>query len=76
MRKSEIVVGGQYLARISGKIVTVCVDAIVDNTDRMPYYRSNHASYRVTNLATGRKVTFRSAAKFRGVAEPVKGVSQ
>lgn len=70
MRKSEIVVGGHYTARVSGKFVTVRVDAI-----RVEYgsqFRGTRevSIYDVTNLTTKRRITFRSAAKFRS---PVKG---
>lgn len=73
MKQNEIKVGGTYLARVSGMIVPVRVDAI---RERMaaPYNRPRKAmAYDVTNLATGRKTTFRSAAKFRGpVPAPVE----
>lgn len=49
MKKSEIIVGGHYIARVSNKFVTVRVDTIRE-TD----------TYVVTNLTTGRKTTFRS----------------
>ena len=61
MKKSDIVVGRYYQARISGHFVTVRVDEIV-----LPIRlcrRGTH--YRVTNLRTGRNLTFRSAQKFR-----------
>ena len=45
MLKNEIKVGAHYLARVSGRLVTV--------------------RYGVTNLATARRTTFRSAQKFR-----------
>ena len=77
MKKSEIKVGGLYLAKVSGKLVTVQVDAIHDVKDTSRYNvsgRPRKASnrYDVTNLSTGRKTTFRSAAKFRGEAKPPK----
>lgn len=61
MKKAEIKVGGHYTAKVSGKLTTVRVDKI-DATAMDPY--------RVTNLATGRKVAFRSAMKFRSEAKP------
>ena len=62
MKKNEIKVGGLYLAKVSGKITTVRVDAI-----RKGGFTSggSQTAYDVTNLKTGRKTTFRSAAKFR-----------
>lgn len=61
MKKAEIKVGGLYTARVSGRHVTVRVDAIdsVRSCEREMTY------YRVTNMSTGRKTTFYSAAKFR-----------
>lgn len=69
MKKDEITVGGQYLAKINGKIVTVRVD----NTHTTSLGAGKTTTYYdVTNLRTGRKTVFRSAAKFRGPAEPYK----
>ncbi len=61
MKKAEIKVGGHYIAKVSGRIVTVRVDAIRECGG----YDHNRPVYDVTNLTTGRKTTFRSAAKFR-----------
>lgn len=60
MKKNEIQVGGHYVAKVSNRLVTVRVDAIREGPVNQ--------RYDVTNLATGRKTTFRSAAKFRSVA--------
>lgn len=68
MKKSEIQVGGQYTARISGKIVPVRVDAIRETVENRGGKLVDSHRYDVTNLVTGRKVTFRSAMKFRGKA--------
>lgn len=65
MLKKDIAVGGVYLAKVSGKIVPCRVDAIHEN---FAMHKVSH-SYHVTNLATGRKVTFRSAQKFRSVVK-------
>ena len=71
MKKSEIRIGGHYTAKISGRIVTVRVDEIreveirIKNTGSGYRPRGLDTHYYVTNLATGRKTTFRSAAKFR-----------
>lgn len=78
MKKHEISVGGHYLAKVSGRVVTVRVDAVREVSK---YRRNNYsgesvygsaAVYDVTNLATGRRTTFRSAAKFRGKAKPTE----
>lgn len=72
MKGSEIKVGGLYTARISGKFVTVRVDKIREvegwtgHTSSRAARRQTH--YDITNLNTGRRTTFRSAAKFRSVA--------
>lgn len=72
MKKSEIKVGGLYRAKVSGRIVTVRVDAIRE--DWRPDGRPLPTKYDVTNLATGRKTIFRSAVKFRYVAPTEKDV--
>lgn len=61
MKKNEIKVGGHYRAKVNGQLVTVRVDKIYEG-----------GFYDVTNLATGRKTTFRSAAKFRREVVRVK----
>lgn len=71
MLKKQIQVGSLYRAKVSGKVVTVRVDAIreYDPSFGGTYRRCNtQTRYEVTNLSTGRKTTFRSAAKFRGPA--------
>lgn len=67
MKKAEIKVGGYYKAKVSGNIVTVRVDDIEDNNSWPG--RKASTRYAVTNLKTGRKTTFRSAAKFRSATE-------
>lgn len=62
MKRAEIKVGGKYQARVSGNFVTVQVDAI---RKRRGFADREETVYDVTNLRTGRKITFRSAAKFR-----------
>lgn len=64
MKKNEIQVGGHYVAKVSGKLTTVRVDAIREN-ELARYLNHTMPRYDVTNLSTGRKTTFRSAAKFR-----------
>lgn len=65
MRKSEIEIGGVYLARVSVKVVQVRVDDIREGTG----FKGQGTSYDVTNLSTGRRTTFRSAARFRSPAK-------
>lgn len=75
MKKAEIKVGGYYRAKVSGNLVTVRVDAIREVPGWVSGTRSSsHQSvYDVTNLKTGCKTTFRSAAKFRSV-DPAYGL--
>lgn len=72
MQRSQIKVGGYYVAKVGGKLVTVRVDAIRNGSHYLSGKagpRTSHMPlYDVTNLATGRKTTFRSAAKFRSPA--------
>ena len=75
MKKADIEIGGTYIANVSGNLVTVRVDNIGETerrkTDRysgQPRY-TIHTYYDVTNLNTGRKLTFRSAQKFRRIAK-------
>lgn len=63
MKASEIRVGGIYVAKVAGKLTKVRVDEI--KTIYNDYPKRDEKRYYVTNLATGRKTTFRSAAKFR-----------
>ena len=76
MKKSEIKVGGHYSARISGQYVTVRVDRIEDGFPSRSPRGGTRTNYVVTNLATGRKTTFRSAARFRGEARPFNPPAQ
>lgn len=66
MKKSEIREGGRYFAKVNNMIRVVRVDFI-----RHTFTHSGKSKtvYDVTNLATGRKTTFWSAAKFRGSAD-------
>ena len=75
MKAKEITVGGKYVAKVSGKLTTVRVDAIrvvpgfTPRADRIYSGRArpDKTVYDVTNLTTGRKLTFRSAARFCGL---------
>jgi hypothetical protein len=68
MKAKEIKRGGLYRAAVNGRLTTVRVDAIEDNPYGTPGHRRVHTAYYVTNLATGRRTTFRSAQKFKGPA--------
>lgn len=58
MKAKEIELGGVYQAKVNNKLTKVRVDVINEGYD-------GKTRYHVTNLATGRVTTFRSAAKFR-----------
>lgn len=55
MQKKDIIIGGKYLAKVSGKIVIVRVIS-----------RSNTGTgYNIVNLSTGRAIKLRSGARLR-----------
>lgn len=62
MKQNEIEKGGVYRAKVSERIVDVRVDEIAPGP-----------RYAVTNLKTGRRLTFRSAQKFRSRVEQKAG---
>jgi hypothetical protein len=64
MKAKDIKVGGRYKAKVSGVMVTVRVDAVRQRQG----YKRMETVFDVTNLKTGRKTTFGSAAKFLGPA--------
>lgn len=71
MTKDQVTVGGEYIAMVSDKLVTVRVDRIY-SANR--FNKKDSTCYDVTNLSTGRKLTFKSAGKFRRLAsEAPKG---
>ncbi len=70
MKAKDIVVGGKYTAKVSGKLVTVLVQQIYERSN---YNGRTTACYQCKNLDTGRELTFRSAAKFRRVAGDPRG---
>ena len=63
MKKTEIKVGSFYRARVSGVYVTVRVNEISTTYCYQDFKAGT--DYHVTNLLTGRKLTFQSARKFR-----------
>jgi hypothetical protein len=72
MKANEIQVGRKYRAKVGGNLTTVRVDAIreVERFGGTDAYTgrakwTDRPVYDVTNLTTGRRTTFRSAAKFR-----------
>jgi hypothetical protein len=57
VKKNEIEIRGVYVAKVSGKLVSVRIDR-----------ESPHGGWDATNLATGRPVRIRTAARLRGRA--------
>ncbi|MCZ2341493.1 MAG: hypothetical protein LC104_06805 [Bacteroidales bacterium] len=69
MKKSQIQTDCVYVARVSGRLVTVRVDRIRDTQVKSCTGFRDATLYDVTNLKTMRKLVFRSATKFRGPAK-------
>ena len=65
MKMKEVVVGQTYLARISGNLVRVRIDAEIERRT----FKATRTGWRATNLATGREVTIKSASKLRSVLD-------
>lgn len=65
MLAKEIIIGKRYRARVSGKLTVVRVDGIREASCFRGGKLTDKTVYDVTNLTTGRRTTFRSAAKFR-----------
>jgi hypothetical protein len=61
MRAKDVIVGGRYWAKISGRLCIVRVDGIRDGLN-------GRRRYEVTNTTTGRRTTFRSATRLRHIA--------
>lgn len=59
MRKSEVEIGGLYIAKISNKLTTVRI-----------HNESMYGGWNAKNEATGRWIRIKSAAKLRGRAYP------
>ena len=62
MKAREIEVGGVYLAKVSGKLTRVRVDAIHETSD---WKGRSTTRYPCTNLITGRCIVVRSCQRFR-----------
>lgn len=71
MRKSEIKVGGNYVAKVSGSATIVRVESIVPVYD--PFAKRMANRYHCTNLRSGRAVVAKSAARFRKAVPFVVG---
>jgi hypothetical protein len=58
MKKAEVEVGGVYLAKVSGVLTLVRIDAETSGRSRRTWWRA-------TNLKTKREITIRSAMRLR-----------
>ncbi len=54
MKKSDVKIGGMYLAKVTNRVVQVKIDAV-----------SKYGGWEATNLATGKKVRIKSPARLR-----------
>ena len=61
MKKAEVKVGGTYAAKVSGKVVTVRIDA-----------ENPRGGWGATNTITGKKVRIKSAQRLRGAVHKSK----
>ena len=57
MKKDQIEIGGNYMAKVSDKVVPVRIDAV-----------NSHGGWDATNLMTNKKVRIKSAQRLRGPA--------
>ena len=65
MLQNEIVVGGEYVAKVSGKLTTLVVEKIETHVEGNLKGRRKITSYVCRNKQTGREVVCKSAARFR-----------
>lgn len=65
MKKREVEIGGVYVAKVSGQLVTVRIDR-----------ESRYGGWDATNLSTRRAIHVRSAARLRGRATPRRPVEE
>lgn len=61
MKKAEVEVGGVYMAKVSGVLTLVRIDAETSGGG----LRARRTWWRATNLKTKREITIRSAARLR-----------
>ena len=61
MKKAEVEVGGVYLAKVSGVLTLVRIDAETSGSG----LRTSRTWWRATNLKTKREITIRSAMRLR-----------
>lgn len=61
MKKDDVKIGSNYLAKVTDKVVTIRIDA-----------ENRNGGWDATNLATGKKVRIKSAQRLRGPASNSK----
>ena len=61
MKKSDVIVGATYRAKVTGKLAKVCIDSV-----------SPHGGWLGTNLETKRQVHIKSAQRLRGLVSKPK----
>jgi len=64
MKKADVEIGGTYVAKVSGNLVAVRIDR-----------ESPYGGWDAANLATGRSVRIRTAARLRRRAATDRGAS-
>ena len=64
MQKKSIQIGTTYIVKVSGKLARVRITG-----------QSPHGGWSGTNLATGREIRIRTAARLRSEAKPVQRIS-
>lgn len=65
MKAKDVKAGRVYEARVGGNLVPVRLDKVREVTKYRGHGVTDGSAFDVTNLKTGRKTTFRSAAKLR-----------
>ena len=65
MTKDQVKIGGLYLCKVSGKVVTVKITSHAVGFDCGGWFG--------VNMDTGRQVCIRSARRLRGVVRPNRG---
>lgn len=67
VRKGEVVIGGEYLTRVGGRMVTVRI--LREKTRYVGRNSAEHKSWVGLNLRTKREIVIKSAARLRGLVK-------
>jgi hypothetical protein len=67
MQQKDVVIGGRYTAKVSGRIQVVRITEIHNSYSRATGY--GRTTYAAINEATGRRVMIRSAQRLRRKVE-------